>query len=45
MKYAELKDKINKVFENVADHQVLDALDRLEAPAEISQAELKQATQ
>ena len=30
MKYQELKEKINKVFENVAEHQVLDALDQLE---------------
>jgi len=31
MNYQELKDKINKILGNVADHQVLDALDQLEA--------------
>ena len=31
MNYQELKDKINKILGNVADHQVLDALDQLKA--------------
>jgi tetratricopeptide (TPR) repeat protein len=30
MNYRELKDKINQVYDNVAEHQVIDAMDQLE---------------